>query len=56
MSLNWKRGCLIHYRLVVAIATNSINDSLDTFDVYTGNLIPGMLTTLMPILIKEINS
>ena len=44
------------YHLVLAIATNSSNDSLNTFDVYTGKLIPGLMTSLMPVILPVSSS
>lgn len=39
------------YNLVVSIATNSSNASLDTFDISSGKLLPGLLTAIMPALL-----
>lgn len=41
------------YDLVVSIATNSSNSSVNTFDIFSGKLLPGILTKIMPLLIVK---
>jgi len=38
--------------LTLAIATNSSNDKVSTFSVYNGEIIPGLVTNLLPYIIK----
>ena len=39
------------YHLVVAIATNTSNTTVNTFDIFSGKLLPGFVTDIMPILV-----
>lgn len=40
------------YRLIIAVMTNSSNDKVSTFDVHTGAIIPGLVTNLLPLILK----
>jgi D-alanyl-D-alanine carboxypeptidase len=43
------------YHLVLAIATNSSNLTVNTFDIFSGKLLPGFVTEIMPILVGNKN-
>lgn len=43
----------VKYHLVLALATNSTNLNVSTFDVHSGKLMPGLVDKLMPILVNS---
>jgi D-alanyl-D-alanine carboxypeptidase len=40
------------YQLIIAVMTNSSNDKVSTFNVHTGAITPGIVTNLLPIILK----
>lgn len=41
------------YKLTLALATNSSNSYVSTFQVNTGEIIPGILPVILPLILKE---
>ncbi len=41
------------YHLVLSVATNSSNSYVSTFDVYSGKIIPGIVTEILPVIVHE---
>ncbi len=42
------------YNLVVALATNSSNPYVSTFDVHNGQILPGFIGAIMPVLVGHL--
>ncbi len=38
------------YNLVIALATNSSNPYASAFDVYTGKVLSGIISSILPVL------
>lgn len=43
----------VNYHLVLSLMTNSSNSYVSTFNVHNGEIMPGMITEILPFLIKK---